>query len=319
MLKKVDPFIFGLIVMILLAWIFPAFGNYEGAFSLNNITSIGISLIFFFYGLKLSPQHMYNGLKNSKLHILIQLTTFLLFPALVFLGLPFVHTDSAHQLWLAMFFLAALPSTVSSSVVMVVLAKGNVPGAIFNASLSGLLGIIITPLWMSLFLAAEPGSFGFTDTIISLIVKILLPVALGLMLNSRLGNLAKTHSTKLAWFDKSIILAIVYKSFSTSFSSGLFASIGLLDILSLLFAVIFLFVVVYAITYKSTQLLDFSREDRITTVFCGSKKSLVHGTVMTKVLFSNMTSQGIFILPIMMYHTMQLIVISFIAQQKSKE
>lgn len=305
--------------MILLAWISPAFGIYQGTFSLNNITSIGISFIFFFYGIKLSPQHMYDGLRNSRLHILIQLSTFLLFPALVILALPFIHTDDAHQLWLAMFFLAALPSTVSSSVVMVVLAKGNVPGAIFNASLSGLLGIIVTPLWMGLFLAAEPGSFNFTDTIIGLVIKILLPVALGLMLHRRLSKFAKTYSKRLAWFDKCIIWAIVYKSFSASFSSGLFASIGFFDLLFLAVAVILLFVVMYAIIHKSAQRLNFNREDRITAVFCGSKKSLVHGTVMSNILFSKMASQGIFILPIMMYHTMQLIVISFIAQRKSKE
>lgn len=49
-------------------------------------------------------------------------------------------------------FLATLPSTVSSSVVMVSIAGGNMAAAIFNASVSSLIGVFVTPLWMGIFL-----------------------------------------------------------------------------------------------------------------------------------------------------------------------
>jgi len=128
--------------MILLAWLVPGLGVTDMWYSLDNLSDIGISLIFFFYGIKLSPRQVMEGLNNYKLHFLVQFSTFVLFPIIVILFLPFIHNEEAHLLWLAVFFLAALPSTVSSSVVMVSMAKGNVAGSIFNASISGLIGII---------------------------------------------------------------------------------------------------------------------------------------------------------------------------------
>jgi sodium/bile acid cotransporter 7 len=303
----------------LLAWLIPGIGETESWYSLDNITTIGVSLIFFFYGIKLSPRQIIGGLNNYKLHLVVQLSTFILFPVLVIAALPFIKSDENHIMWLSIFFLAALPSTVSSSVVMVGIAKGNISGAIFNASISGLLGIIITPLWMGLFMDSETQGFNLLDAFTGLFIKILLPVIIGLTLHNKLGNIVLKNSKKLAWFDKIIILTIVYKSFSESFITGLFNTINTFDLSILAFSVIALFIVVYFSISKITSILKFSREDRITALFSGSKKSLVHGTVMSKVLFENMASQGIFIIPIMIYHAMQLIVISFIAQKMSKD
>ena len=70
---------------------------------------------------------------------------------------------------------------------MVSIAKGNIPGAIFNASISGLLGIIITPMWIGLFMSSSAAEFDFWDSILRLVIKILLPVALGLFLNHKFG------------------------------------------------------------------------------------------------------------------------------------
>ncbi|WP_439184180.1 bile acid:sodium symporter family protein [Carboxylicivirga taeanensis] len=319
MLKKIDGFILGLIGMIFLAWIFPQAGVYKGAVNLEVLTDIGIALIFFFYGLKLSPQQMKEGLSNYRLHVLVQLSTFLLFPLLVLVFLPLMQTEEQYILWLAMFFLAALPSTVSSSVVMVVLAKGNMPGAIFNASISGLIGIVVTPLWMGLFWKVEGASFDFTSIFQSLLIKILVPVIAGLLLHRYWGALVKRHLKLLARFDKTVILLIVYKSFSNSFSSGLFSTVSLLSLLIVGLASVALFGLVYYCIAWMAGRMHFNREDRIAALFCGSKKSLVHGTVFSKVLFQHVASQGLFLVPIMVYHAFQLIIVSFIAQRKGQE
>ena len=146
--------------MILIAYVFPGIGMKGEYLNLDLIIDAGISLIFFFYGLKMSPEKFRAGVSNWKLHITIQSITFIVFPILV---LPFYSLTAGSNyetIWMAVFFLAALPSTVSSSVVMVSIARGNVPGAIFNASISGIIGIFATPLWMNLFLDAHAESRG---------------------------------------------------------------------------------------------------------------------------------------------------------------
>ncbi len=319
MLKKIDLFIVGLLSMIGLAYFIPGIGSAHPVFNLENISGVGISLIFFFYGLKLSPHDMKKGLSNYKLHILSQFSTFVFFPLLVLLLKPFIKTEEQELIWLAIFFMAALPSTVSSSVVMVSIAKGNIPGAIFNASISGLLGIIITPMWIGLFMSSSAADFDFWDSILRLVIKILLPVALGLFLNHKFGAYARKYSKYITLFDKSIILSIVYNSFSKSFSANIFESINMSYLIITAIIIALIFTTIYGIIFGISGWLNFSREDRITATFCGSKKSLIHGTVMANVLFKNMASQGIFIVPIMIYHSLQLIVVSFIAQKLGKQ
>src|SRR5690606_16003140 len=176
---KIDKFVLAIILVVLLAYLFPQLGSENSSIPLDLIGSLGISLIFFFYGLKLSPDKIKSGLKNWKLHFLVQLSTFVLFPLLVLVFHPFIQSENSRILWLSFMFLAALPSTVSSSVVMVSLAKGNVPAAIFNASISGLIGIAITPLWMGLFLQNQSNEFDLGAIYIKLLTEILVPIVLG--------------------------------------------------------------------------------------------------------------------------------------------
>lgn len=259
------------------------------------------------------------GLKNWRLHVAVQSGTFILFPVIVVLSKPFFVDSDTGLLWMAMLFLAALPSTVSSSVVMVSIAKGNIPSAIFNASISGLIGIFVTPFWVGMFTASAGESVSFSETVAQLMLRILLPVAIGLFLHRFWGAWARKQKRNLALFDKAVILAIVFHSFGTSFSNQLFSGFGVESILFLLIAVIVLFVLTYSVLLASAKLLGFSKEDTVTLVFCGSKKSLVHGTVFSKVLFAQTVSAGIFLVPIMIYHALQLIIISFIANRYARE
>lgn len=315
---KFDKFVMAIVVVIVIAYLFPQWGTEDSDIPLNTISAIGIALIFFFYGVKLSPSKLKAGLFNWKLHVLIQASTFLVFPLLVLLFRPVIQTEEQDTLWLAFFFLAALPSTVSSSVVMVSIAKGNIPAAIFNASISGLIGILLTPLWMGLFVQESQADFDFTDIYTKLLVQILLPVIVGMLSQRVLAAFVQRHNSKLTLFDKSIILLIIYKSFAESFSDNLFSSVSVLDLGMLVVGVLALFGSIFVITGGIAKRLGFSIEDRITAQFCGSKKSLVHGTVFSKILFGNLPTIGLMLLPLMLYHAIQIMIISAIASRYQK-
>ena len=231
---KFNGFIVSLFGIILLAYFLPQ-GN--DVLPLKTISDIGIGFIFFFYGLKLAPQEIKQGLLNYKVHIIVQLTTFVVFPLLALTYLPLFEQGKDSELWTAIFFLATLPSTVSSSIVMVALAKGNLPTAIFNASLSGLIGIFATPIWLSIILG-KSADFQFIDVLLKLGWQILAPLVLGLILQRFFGDWARKHSKQLGLFDKGIILIIVYSSFSNSFTSNLFDTIDLGGFIKLILGVL---------------------------------------------------------------------------------
>jgi len=312
---KFDGFIIALLIAILIAYFFPHLYRWNQGDMLDWMTTVGVSLIFFFYGLKLSFRQIKEGMGNWRLHIAVQLFTFLLFPLLVLTFYPLVSSVAQYDFWLSFFFLAALPSTVSSSVVMVSIAKGNIPAAIFNASISGLLGVVITPLWMQLFLeVGEVDVLG--DVYWGLVKEIIVPVVLGLLLQPYLGNWALKHNKRLTQFDRTVILLIVYGSFAASFESGVFDNLAKGYLLWVFVCVIVLFVLVYGLIYLiSSYIFKFNREDRITALFCGSKKSLTHGSVFGKFLFVNMASGGLYFLPLMLFHAFQILFVTIIAQR----
>ena len=221
-------------------------------------------------------------------------------------------------IWLGIFFLAALPSTVSSSVVMTNIARGNVPAAIFDASFSTLLGVFITPLWMRIFVDAETGGRGFGVVLLSLTAQAILPIILGVLANRRWGEFSRRNEKRLRKFDQGTIVLIVYTSFCNSFAEKMFDGLSGGTLLGLSLGMVALFFVVFGIVYVVCRALRFSREDAIATLFCGSKKSLVHGVATSRVILSAPNMAGILILPTMIYHALQLIIVSVIAQRFAK-
>ncbi len=307
---KPNKFILSLLGSIILAYFFP---NALSSLPVGVITDVGIGFIFFFYGLKMAPADLKLGFLNYPSHLLIQSTTFIIFPLLTLGFSPLFEDGTGSDLWLALFFLGVLPSTVSSSVVMVAIAKGNLPTAIFNASISGLIGILATPLLLSIFMDSTAG-FDFLNIILKLVYQIVLPLLAGILLQRFLGNWARRYSSRLSLFDKAVIVLIVYSSFSNSFNSNLFSSVGLLDLAKLSAIVIVLFFLVYRLVGYLADIFNFSLEDRITAKFCGTKKSLVHGSVMVKIIFGASASVGLFLLPIMLYHILQLLLVAIFAE-----
>ncbi len=310
---KDNKFVIALFFIVFVAWILPGPALYKNGIPLSVVSRLGIFLIFFFHGLKLGREKFLSGLGNFRLHFAIQFSTFLLFPLIVLLFYPFMKTQMQHTLWLAMFFLAALPSTISASVVMVSLARGNEPAAILNASLSGIIGIVVTPLWMGLFIQAKYGDFGFSAILFRLMVEIILPVFIGVMLQPKLLTWANKHAARLSILDKSVILLIVYKSFSNSFNKGLFLEVGTLNLFVISILVTGLFFFVYSFLLFVSRRAGLAKPDRVTCLFCGSMKSLIHGTVFSNVIFGGLPISGLMLLPIMLFHSLQIFVIGIIA------
>lgn len=310
-----DWFSPALLLMILLAKLFPGPSLVEGFFSLKSFANFGISFIFFLYGLRLSFSQMKGSISNWRLHLVVQTTTFILFPLIILLFKGVFEGSPYYTLWLGVFYLAALPSTVSSAVVMISLARGNVPGGIFNATVSSLAGILITPLWMSVFLSSDGMGIEMGPVFARLGYQIFLPLVVGFLLHRWFGAFAIKHSYLTRYFDQSVILAVVYTSFSVSFYDKIFSGYTTGIILLLIVALILLFIAVNFAILGMTRFFKLAQPDLIASLFCGSTKSLMHGSVMAGVLFLGMPDSGVFLLPVLLYHAMQLTITAYMAQR----
>ncbi|MBN3583077.1 bile acid:sodium symporter [Algoriphagus aestuarii] len=313
----INGFLLGIFAAVFLGYLFPEFGSSESSVSWKPIINIGIGMVFFFYGVKLDPVQLKAGLKNWKLHILIQASTFLVFPVLVQLVLYIVPSLN-QDFNLGITYLSVLPSTVSASIVMVSLANGNIPGAIFNASISSLLGVVITPAWMGVLGDTSEFDIEFLPTLGELSIKVLMPVMLGVFLHRWIFPLISKQIGKVKYLDQTVIMIIVYTSFAQSFSQHVFAPYKLSTLMEVSITMLAIFFLIWAIIELSCRLLGFSLEDRITALFCGSKKSLVQGVVIGKVIFPDPALLALVLLPVMLYHIQQLIAGSIIASWFAK-
>jgi sodium/bile acid cotransporter 7 len=313
-----DWFLLALLGVVGLAYWQPGLGSKASPVPWHLITTVGVALVFFFYGLKLNLEKLREGMRNWRLPVVVQLATFGLFPALALLARPFFGA-AGEPLWQSIFFLCALPSTVSTSVVMVSIAGGNLPAAIFNASLSSMLGIVLTPLLTSLFLHTGTGGGQLWGLALELLWQVVLPVGAGILLNSRFGAAADRHKAGLRYFDQFTILLIVFTAFCESFAEGIFSRFEPADIFKLSLGMMGLYLLVFALIWGLGRALRFPRADNIVAVFCGSKKSLVHGSVMASLLFPGSAATGLILLPLMLYHVLQIILASSMAQYLGRQ
>jgi sodium/bile acid cotransporter 7 len=312
-----NGFLLGIFVAIGLAAVLPELGSMESTIPWKLFIQVGIALLFFFYGLKLDPAQLRLGLSNWRLHVLIQVTTFLGFPLLVFSTVQFVPgIDPSFALGIN--YLGALPSTVSAAVVLVSISGGNVAAAIFNASISSLLGVVMTPFWMGVAGGEVAGELDLWASIVDLSIKVVLPVILGLVMHRYLFPKIKPYLNRLKYLDQTVILSIVFTTFSESFSQRLFTSFSWLSLGGLALVMLFILLLVVGVLYLLVRSLSFSKEDQIAAIFCGSTKSLVHGVAIGKVLFPNAAIFGLVLLPVMLYHLQQLILGSLLARHYEK-
>jgi sodium/bile acid cotransporter 7 len=312
---KRNGYTLALIAAALLGLAFPGPGSRGGVLQLEHITQFGIMLVFFLHGANLAPKNLQQGVANWRLHLVIQLSTFALFPllggALLIAGEGHLPTD----LLLGLFYLCALPSAITSSVAMTALARGNVSGAIFNATLSGLIGMLITPLLVSLVMQTSGRSLPLLPAVLDVMATLLLPFVVGQLLRRFLIDFLTRNKRLIGLTDRGVIVLIVLASFSESSKAEVWSNYPVASLLLMLLLTALLLAVVLWLTTLVSRLLGFSREDEIAAVFCGSKKSLANGMPMANILLAGQAGLGVMVLPMMIYHQLQLMVCSLLAQR----
>ncbi len=315
---KIDWFLLGMALAVLLAWLFPDPGARGGWLYPELLTKAGVALIFFLHGVALAFAALKAGTLHWRLHLVVQLCTFLLFPAIGLLFLKTLGGGLSADLQLGVFYLCALPSTVSSSVALTAAARGNVPAAVFNATLSSLLGVFLTPLWIGLLLTTAGESMPIGPVILDLMLWLVLPLVLGQLARPLLGGFVGRHKKRITSIDRFTILILVYTSFCDSMKEGIWSEQSFGTLVLTVVGCGVLFFVVMAVVGVVCDLVGFPVEDRITAIFCGSKKTLASGVPMAQLIFGAHPGIGLILLPIMIYHPLQLIICGVLAGRWAK-
>ncbi|QIQ07108.1 bile acid:sodium symporter [Streptomyces liangshanensis] len=310
--KLVDPYVAMLLGTVGLAVLLPATGR--GATVAEGTADVAIALLFFLYGARLSTREVVDGLRQWRLHLTVGASTFVLFPLLGLAAGLFVPHLLGERLYLGLLFLCVVPSTIQSSITLTSTARGNVPAAVCAGTYSSLFGMIATPLLAAWLVGSE---VGFSPHgLLSIAGQLLLPFLAGQLARRWIGAFVGRHKKTLGVLDRGVILLVVYTAFSRGMAQGIWHQVTPGRLIALFCLTALLLAVALSTTSFAARRLGFGREDRVTVVFCGSNKSLATGLPMAAVLFGG--SAGLVILPLMLYHQLQLAVCSVIANRWSR-
>ena len=314
---SVDPFLLWLIAVVATASLLPVRGAAAGWFDI--LADAAIALLFFLHGAKLSREAIVKGIGNWRLHLMVLASTYLLFPVA---GLV---TERLAQGWITplllsgVLFLTLLPSTVQSSIAFTAMARGNVAAAVCSASLSNLLGILLTPLLVGVFIqSARTGQGGDWSAVRSIVMQLLVPFLAGHFLRPIIGKWIDRHKAILMPVDRGSILLVVYSAFSAAVVNGIWQVLEFSDLLELLLISAVILAFIMGVNALLTRATGLPREDAVVLLFCGSKKSLVSGVPMAGALFAP-AQVGMIVLPLMIFHQLQLFVCAWLAARFARE
>lgn len=303
-----DPFLLALFGTVLVASVFPA--SPAAVRTLSAAVPFAIAWLFFLYGVRLPTREALATLRSWRLQVAVLAATYGVFPALGVL--TFLFAPLPRELAQGFLFLGLLPSTVQSSIAFTAIARGNVAGALCAASLSNLVGVVITPLLVGALLGGAVGfSFGAVRQVT---VQLVLPFVLGQLSRRWLDAWLSRHRRLLTVTDRGTILFVVYVAFARGVNEGIWSLLAWPDLLLLGGIASALLVAMLGITTAAGRWLSFPRADRVVLLLCGSQKSLASGLPMATVLLPS-AHLGLLILPLMIYQQIQLVVSSIVSQR----
>ena len=316
-----NGFLLGLVGAVVLAFLFPAPGARGGFLQPDLVNNGGIALILFLQGLSLALEKVKSGAGNWRLHALIQAYTFVIFPLLglglnaaLLAGWP-AAPASVLQGFL---FLCVLPSTISTSVVLTAVAGGNTAGALFNAALSNILGVVATPVLVQLLMQRTGQAGPIGPLLLKITLLTLVPFAAGMLLRPRLAAWVDARKKWVARISNGVILFIVYAAFCDSVQERIWVTHGVALTAQVLAVVLMLFGVVSGLVALSCRLVGLNREDGIAAYFCSVKKTLAMGVPLAVLIFGERNDLPLILLPIMFYHPVQLLLNGLLANHWAK-
>lgn len=311
-----SPFSVAMLSVVVVAMLLPARGDWAVFF--DWATRVAIGLLFFLHGAKLPRRAILAGALHWRLHVAVFVFTFVVFPVIGMVSHPWMVDLLGNPLAEGVLYLCALPATVQSAIAFTSIARGNVPAAVCSASASSLLGILLTPFLVNLMMASGGGQAEVVGAVMNISVQLLLPFLAGHLARCWIGRWVDRNQRWLKQVDQGSILFVVYTAFSGAVVGGVWSDVSWFELGLLVVVSCILLVVVLASTWWAGRLFGFAREDRIALVFCGSKKSLASGVPMAHVLFSGGVL-GPMLLPVMIFHQIQLIVCAVLAERWGRE
>lgn len=309
-LRFIDPFVTSLVLILIVGILVPV--PAAAITVLTRLSLVSVIILFLVYGMRLPTQEVWAGLRNYRLQGGVLLATFVLFPVLGLIGQPVFRFALGSAFALGLTYLTLLPSTVQSSVSFTSIANGNVAGAVCAATISNILGMLVTPALVMVVMGASAGVTA--SDILKVLSQLLLPFILGQLLQPLVGQRVRANRWLTKGVDRITILLVVASGVAGATARGLWSEVSITQALALVVACALILAAMLSATWWGGRLLHLERADRIALLMCGSKKSLATGLPMAAIIFPAHIVAAVTV-PVIIFHQLQLVVAAILAKQ----
>jgi sodium/bile acid cotransporter 7 len=177
--------------------------------------------------------------------------------------------------------------------------------------------VVLTPLLVVALMPLSGAPHVDGSAIGDIVLQLLLPFAVGQLLRPWLAPWVTRHTALTKAVDRGSILLIVYAAFSVGMTEHIWSSVQPWRVVAVAAVSALLLAIVLGVTVLAGRAAHLDRGDAIVLMFCGSKKSLASGLPMALVLFPA-SSVGLIMLPLMLFHQIQLFVCAVIASRLAR-
>lgn len=309
-----DPFVAALLGTVIAASLWPA--SAAAAQGLFRLSQFAIGWLFFLYGVRLPTQEALTAVRDWRLQLSALGVTYVLFPALGVASSLLPEWLLAPSMADGLLYMSLVPSTIQSAIAFTSMAGGNVAAGLCAASLSNLLGVLFTPLLAALLLGTAVGLSA--ESVGAIAAQLVAPFVAGQLCRRWLSGWAMRNRRLLTVTDRGSVLLVVYIAFSRGVRDGLWSLLAWRDLWVLLVTCALILAVTLLVAVGIGRALGFAPGDRIMLMMCGSQKSLATGLPMAAILLPG-ASVGLLVLPLMVYHQLQLLVAAILAQWLGKQ
>ena len=307
----VDPFVVALVATMVLGLVVPVPGDAQRV--VDTVADVAVAILFLVYGMRLSTTEVWSGLRNVRLQGGILASTYVVFPVLGIAVSWAVTPLVGVPLAAGILFLSLLPSTVQSSVAFTSVARGNIAGAVCGATVSNVVGMVVTPLLVLWFMSSS-GATGGLSGLRDVLLHLLAPFVVGQLLQPFVGRWVRARRWLTLSVDRGTILVVVFGAVAAATSAGVWAGISAWTIVALVGISAVMLAVMLAVTWWGGAALRLGTPDRVALLMCGSKKSLATGLPMAAVLFP-VAVAGTVAVPVIVFHQLQLVVCAVLARR----
>jgi solute carrier family 10 (sodium/bile acid cotransporter), member 7 len=300
--------------------------RYHGLYVLSLISHSSTYRIVVLAGLGLKTEEFSKAFQRLRFNLFVQVFNFGVDSAVVFGVSRALLAAGALSLPLAngLVVCASLSMTINMVFVLTKSSGGDEASAVFHAAAGNMIGVFLTPTLILGYLGVN-GSVDIGEIFFELAIRVVLPIAVGQVIRKISPAVVEWYMKHKQTFKKlqeMALVFIVYTVFCRTFAANAESGSNSVEVVDIVVVIVVEFACLVFLMCLAWVLLRlfFKNEPKLIVMglFGCTHKTVAMGIPLINAIYEDDANIGLITLPLLIWHTMQLILGSFLAPKLAR-